>query len=242
MYRNASAIVFFGVAVGTLPVWGQTQPVAERGLEAQPPQSAAAQANRARETFDQDPVSGWEFRGKHAFVPVGAGRALATKGPALWVAAGEVSDFTMKIRYGYERGIATVDFRNASRYGLPEGYVLLLSPSNVHLIRVQRLAGKVEEREIASAPFLLEPKVWHDVIIQAVGGKINVGVDGKTVLDVNDPQPIPAGMCGVGVESGVVLYDEVSLISRAAQDTPGEQSLISDPATWKAWSEVGGAK
>jgi hypothetical protein len=231
MYRMATLLTAAtATAVLTaVPAWAQSPAGHPQGHRLQQRDSGQSQPAGLKEDFDQDPVVGWDFRGQHAFVPAGNGRALATKSGAFWDAAGEVADFTMKVRYGYERGIALVDFRHARRYGINDRYVLLLSPTGVSLIRVQHLPGDVQEKELASAPCSLPPQTWHDVIIQAAGGQINVWVNGKGVISVRDAQPLRSGLCALGVESGVVLYDHIILIP---QGQPEQDGLASDPSKW----------
>jgi hypothetical protein len=92
----------------------------------------------------------------------------------------------------------------------------------------------VEEKELASAPFPLPPQTWHDLIIQAAGGQIHVWIDGKGVLSVRDPQPLRSGQFGLGVEAGVVLYDDIVLIRQGKADQ--DDDLTTNPANWSAWS------
>jgi hypothetical protein len=240
MYRTTSHLAL-GLSIAVLitqAAQAQSPDNGQRNQQTPKPAIERRQQTGLKEDFDQDPVTGWEFASQYAFVSTGNGRALATKGAAFWAKAGEVGDFTMKIRYAYERGIALVDFRHARRYGINDRYVLLLHANGVGLIRVQHLPGGVQEKELASAPIFLPPQTWHEVIIQAADEQINVWVDGKGVISVRDVQPLRAGMCALGVESGVVLYDEVILIR---QDDPSrgdahQADLTSDPANWPSWS------
>jgi hypothetical protein len=222
--------------LAALTACAQSPTERQPSLHLQQHNSGHSQQPGLKEDFDRDPVTGWDFRGQHAFVSTGSGRALATKGGAFWDAAGEVSDFTMKVRYGYERGIALVDFRHHRRYGINDRYVLMLSPTGVGLIRVQHLPNDVQEKELASARCSLAAQTWHDVIIQAVGGQINVWVDGKGVISVRDAQPLRSGLCALGVESGVVLYDHIILIP---QGHPDQDGLASDPSNWGSSSPAG---
>jgi hypothetical protein len=224
------------IVLWALPAAAQSPEAPQGGPGASQPGPAKTQAPRFAENFDRDPVSGWEYHSQYAFPAAGKGRALATKGAAVWVAAGEVADFTMKLRFGYERGIGLVDFRHARRYGISDRYTLLLSRRGVGLIRVKDLPNEVEEKELASAPVSLAPQTWHDVIIQAAGGRIKVWIDGKGVLDARDPKPLRPGMCALSVEAGVVLYDDVILIPQGKADQHG---LASDPAKWASWSAAG---
>jgi len=238
MFKN---VFLSGGALTALVLWAL--PAAAQSPEAPRENPGPAKSNagpprvvRFAENFDRDPVNGWEYHGQYAFPTVGNGRALATKGAAIWVAAGEVADFTMKLRFGYERGIGLVDFRHARRYGMSDRYTLLLSRRGVGLIRVQDLPNDVEEKELASAQLSLAPQTWHDVIIQAAGGQIKVWIDGKGVLSARDPKPLRPGLCALSTEAGIALYDDVILIPQGKADQDG---LASDPAKWASWSTAG---
>jgi hypothetical protein len=87
------------------------------------------------------------------------------------------------------------------------------------------------EKTLAAAPVSLGPQVWHDVIIQAKGGQITVWIDGQGVLQVQDPQPLRSGGCGLGViaNSGYVLYDQVVLVR---EEQPGGSPSTASVANW----------
>jgi len=170
------------------------------------------------EDFENEPLDGWEYSCQHAFVKAGTGRALATRGGghAMWVAAGEVGDFALKLRYGYEKSVGDVFFRSTETPQGMEFYFLRLEPSQVVLgRRLHTMDHKYPEKMLAAVPVPLSPRAWHEVIIQASGGQITVWIDGQGVLQVQDPKPLGTGLCGVGViaNSGFVLYDDLELIS-----------------------------
>jgi len=199
-----------------LPAVAQTPAAPWQSPGSAQPGTAQSQPSQLSENFDRDPVTGWHYSCPHAFIQAGNGRALATRGGghAVWQAAGPVADFTLKFRYGYEQGAGDVFFRSTDTPRGMEFYFLRLEPRQVVLGRRLHAPGhKFPERNLASAPVLLGPRAWHDVIIRAMGGQIQVSIDGKRVLSTRDPQPLRSGACGLGAiaNSGFVLYDQVTL-------------------------------
>jgi len=199
-----------------LPAAAQTPAAPWQSPGFSQPGAAPGQPSQLREDFDRDPVSGWHYSCQHAFVQAGNGRALATRGGghAIWQAAGPVSDFALKFRYGYEQGAGDVFFRSTETPQGMQFYFLRLEPRQFVLgRRLHAPGGKFPEKNLASAPVQLAPRAWHDVMIQAAGGQIQVSVNGKVVLSASDPQPLRSGPCGLGAvgNSGFVLYDQVML-------------------------------
>jgi hypothetical protein len=157
-------------------------------------------------------------------------------GAAVWAGAGEIEDFTMKLRFGYEKGVADVSFHGSESSSSLESYQLMLHPDRVCLARRQHLPdGTFPERQLATAPASLPPKAWHDVVLQVAGGKIDVWIDDQGVLSFQDPDPLGCGVCSLGAiaGSGFVLYDEVVLVANRPRSLNG---LTSDPATWASKS------
>jgi hypothetical protein len=219
MYRTATSLTFMiaATALAVLPALAQSPAASQDGLGVQQPNSGSPQPSGLQEDFEQDPVTGWAYSCEHAIVSAGNGRALATRGGghAVWEAAGEVTDFAMKFLYSYERGAGDVFFRSTDTDRGMEFYFLRLEPRQVVLgRRLHTEDHKYPEKTLAAAPVSLGPRAWHEVIIQAKGGHIAVWIDGKGVLQVQDPNPLQSGMCGLGAiaDSGHVLYDQVMLV------------------------------
>jgi len=243
MYRTA---IQLGVAIvaalaSALPAaaqWSQ-DPRGDSGAgqAGSAPAQAQAQPRQFAEDFDRDPVRGWEYSCQYALLPAGNGRALATRGGghAMWVAAGHVSDFSMKFRYGYEQGTADVFFRNTNVPNGHEFYCLMIGPHQTVLARRAHLPGnKYPEKRLAAAPVAISPKAWHDVIIQAKGGQIRVWIDGKGVLQAQDSSPLRSGLCGFGAiaNSGHVLYDQVMLVDEGPSAVQASAASAAPASNW----------
>lgn len=222
-------VVLAGPAALAQPTADPRPASAARSSGFQQPQSTGL-----TEDFNDDTSDGWEYSCQHAYVTAGTGRALATRGGghAVWVAAGEVRDFGLKLRYGYEQGVGDVFFRATQTPQGMEFYFLRLEPRQVVLgRRLHTPDQRYPEKVLAAVPFSLHPRAWHEVIIQAQGGRIAVAIDEQGVLQVQDPAPLSSGLCGLGAiaNSGHVLYDQITLIRQEqASDAPSE----ADAATW----------
>jgi hypothetical protein len=235
MYRSVPSLAM-AIACALLPLSALAQPPAARqqvsgSQHAGPGQS---QQLRIKETFDQDPIEGWEFWCQHAFMPGKKGRALAVNGggAAVWAGTGEIEDFTMQFRYGYEKGVADVGFHGSESSSSNESYQLILDPEQVRLVRRQHLPdGTFPERQLAAAAASLSPNAWHEVVLRVAAGKIDVWIDDQGVLSFQDPDPLVRGHCSLGAiaGSGFVLYDEIVLVANRPRS---RNSLTSDPATW----------
>jgi hypothetical protein len=169
------------------------------------------------EDFDSERLTGWGFSCEHSRVPTRSGKALQTGrgGHALWVGAGDVQDFVLQFRYGYEQGVGDVIFRITETSEGMECYCLIIQPEGISLVRRLHTPGQeFPEQQLAAVDAALPSRQWHDFTIQAVGGQIDVAVGDQHLLSYTDPAPLTSGICGLGViaNSGAVLYDRAVLI------------------------------
>lgn len=200
----------------TQPTDAQTQPIDATLTPAEMPQAKpGTQRRQFSWNFDKDPVKGWHFACQHLLLPTQSGRALQlSNGHAIWNPVGEISDFVLQFRYGYENGSGDVFFRISPTPEGEECYALKLAPDSLTL--VSRLNQPTDEGypedELVSKRGVLKPKKWYAITIRAVGGQIDVLVGGQKALSYRDPKPLTTGTLGLGAAgTSVVLYDNVVL-------------------------------
>ena len=167
------------------------------------------QRNVRQENFDRDPLEGWELLPGAEVVPEGTGRALVLSGEthAFWVGLQE-RDFALTARYRHAPGVSEVLFRASGEPPNNQEYHLRIRPSQVSLSRVS--AGR--EHELASDAHSMQPGAWHRLLLQTLGGKVFVAIDGAEVLGAEDTQVLPKGMIGFGsLEGGKFAFDDITV-------------------------------
>lgn len=104
-------------------------------------------------------------------------------------------DYTLKIRYRLlSRGSDWRDgFWIGFRYGAEGCYALLLTSRDAQLHKVPA-SGEYngDQQNLTAAPFTPDTE-WHNLLIRARGGKIEVEHDGKLLLQYTDEKPLPTG-------------------------------------------------
>lgn len=205
------------ITVAVVAVLGTTSAMAQ-GVASDPFSTppASSQPVIRSEDFDRDPIRGWHYSCEHQFVANEDGRALVTQGGGhgIWASAGRLTDFTLRFHYAYEQGDGDVFFRATETPAGMEFYCVTLEPTRITLGRRLHAPGQeFPENDLAVAPCVLRPYAWYEVAIVASGGLIEVWIGGQQVIRCQDPHPLTAGQCGLGViaGSGSVLYDNVSL-------------------------------
>jgi hypothetical protein len=72
-------------------------------------------------------------------------------------------------------------------------------------------------------PWTPAPGAWSNVAVRAVGGRIDVSLDGHPLLRVLDPEPLPGGLLALGCVNGKdVAFDDVEVVPGAASPPPTE--------------------
>jgi len=134
---------------------------------------------------------------EHTFL-VGSANGIAfVKGGGDWV------NYLLRGRLRVESGVAAL-----SAYLSSEGrYLLVSSADGLYLARESFSDGSLTPLAMTDAPAM---NTWHWFGLGIDNGHLQVGVDGELVLDVTDPDPLPAGTVGVGV--GVDSQVEVNYI------------------------------
>ena len=189
------------------------------------------------EDFDKGSLQGWDFSCQHALLPTASGQALQTSGAghALWIASGDLTDFAIKFRYGYQQGVGDVIFRITESAQGMECYCLKLQPHGISLVRrLHTPDQQFPEKKLASASSVLQPQQWHDVTIQAIAGQIDVAIGDQPILSYLDPTPLIGGKCGLGViaNSGSVLYDDAKLFLLMSAGTTAGSYQAAASANW----------
>jgi hypothetical protein len=104
-------------------------------------------------------------------------------------------DITLRIRYRFaSRGSDWRDgFWVGFRCGEEACYALLLTSRDVQLHKVP-LSGEYDgdRQKLSAAPFTPDSE-WHDLLIRARAGRIEVEQDGKLLLQYTDNEPLAAG-------------------------------------------------
>ena len=178
---------------------------------------AFAQEGGWQETFDQATLEGWEL-GPDVAVADGA----LVIGPGNFAARlGEFTDFrlTLQARWDEGGGLRLVyHAREEGEYGLQFAG---------DTIRLERRAGGPPVA-LAEAPGVEMPLgAWNDVILEVVGGRHQLLVNGVEVLSTDDPSPLRGGgLVFVNVGSAEVAIDNLAYEPQAVEGQveppPGE--------------------
>ena len=144
----------------------------------------------------------------------------SANGIAFVKGGGDWTGYLLRGRMRVESGVAAL-----SAYLSPTGrYLLMSSADGLYLAREMFSDGSVTPLAMADAPAM---NSWHWFGLGIDNGHIQVGVDGELVLDVIDPDPLPAGTVGVGVgadsqvEVNYVIVSDIAGLMRS--DTAVEQ-------------------
>ena len=104
---------------------------------------------------------------------------------------------------------------------------------------IDRVAEK-NITSLASTPLPdVEMKAWHELSVKLIGERIEVFIDGKSVVSAIDPQPLPQGNSAIFAD-GSVQVDAVMWRKAAAQEpsvTVGKRELPADAKNgWLAFA------
>ncbi len=197
------------------------------------------------ETFDDSNLPNWERAPEvivtDGFLRIGPNQFAARMG--VW------QDFTLsfKLRYSGE-GETHINFRAADN----GGYLLLLSPGELLYIRN---TTQNKSQELANAAnSTLKPNEWMDFQISMQGNSLVVSINGETVLNATDPDPLPTGgLVFVSTGQRTTDLDDVSMqtiqtmaepeqapmtpefINGVATETPAGQAGLTE--TWQTFFE-----
>ncbi|MFV1959023.1 MAG: hypothetical protein ACC662_06375 [Planctomycetota bacterium] len=151
---------------------------------------SALEPTRTRKVDFESPPRGWRFTGSARIEKAGGSQALATAGYAhgVWN-TGPVERFGLRMRYRHGRGVGSL-FLSLTSGGKGDAlYQLTLRDDGVVLTRE---ANGVETALAASASTLQAGR-WYDVVVRCARGDFRVSLDGRVVLSVRDPEPLPGG-------------------------------------------------
>jgi hypothetical protein len=86
------------------------------------------------------------------------------------------------------------------------GYSVQLHPDRVVLAR-----HAYDEHVLASHPVPIDPSAPHQLRLRARGGDITVELDGRSLFDVHDPLPYPAGSVGIRTSNARLHVERLQL-------------------------------
>lgn len=171
------------------------------------------------DTFDDATLTQWEHAPEvvvtDGYLRIGPGNFAARMG--IW------QDFTLslKLRYSGE-GETHINFRTSD----PGGYLLILTPDRI--IFIKNAPGS-ESQEIANAASSeLNSNDWINLQISMQGNAVAVSLNGASVLNATDPDPIPAGgLVFVSAGQRTTDLDDVSM--QVVATIPGAEEEPAQP-------------
>lgn len=200
------------------------------GFALMPFPSPQAQEGGFSEAFADPSLPGWE-RSPNATVGNGVLR-IESGGFAFRPGQWDNFTLTLKVRHSGE-GTLVIAYRPTDA----GEYALYLGTNPVTLLR----SGS----ELAKAQIPFPSGAWMQVGITMTGGAHIITLDGKTILTVTDPNPLPAGGLFLRVEGEAVgEFDDVTLTVAGAGSgsEPTSASPASGVAAYQAgsWIRFGG--
>jgi hypothetical protein len=94
--------------------------------------------------------------------------------------------------------------------GVDDHYIARWNPVENNF-RIYALLGGARV-DIAAAPLELDPKVWHNLRVTAVGDRIECFVDDKPIVQANDKSLPDAGMIGLWTKGdAATLFDDLTV-------------------------------
>jgi len=73
-------------------------------------------------------------------------------------------------------------------------------------LHIERYTNPLPCATLRSGDFWVEPGIWHYLEISTYQGTLNVWFDGEELLSYQDPDPLPPGTIGMGLEEGAPVY------------------------------------
>ena len=161
------------------------------------------------ENFEKDPVEKWMFIGDAKAADVGHQRALVTNGFAFGVwQTQQLTNFTVRFRYRHALGFGDIVLRGTPTDPPEHLYHIILANDRIAIVREQHQ----KQLELKAAAYTLTPGQWYDFGIRIDGGRIELAIDGKTVMTGEDANPLPAGLLALGSLIGNgFAFDDISL-------------------------------
>ena len=81
----------------------------------------------------------------------------------------------------------------------------------LHRDRVVLARHAYDERVLAEHPVSIDPSAPHQLRLRARGGTISVELDGRSLFDVHDPLPYPAGSVGIRTSNARLHVERLEL-------------------------------
>jgi hypothetical protein len=83
----------------------------------------------------------------------------------------------------------------------------------LHRDRVVLARHAYDERVLATRPAEIDPSVPHRIVLRARGGTLSVELDGRSLFDVHDPLPYPAGSVGIRTSNARLHVERLELVA-----------------------------
>jgi hypothetical protein len=181
------------------------------------PPVAAQDTTPLTEDFEIQPLDGWFLEGG-SIQQAGQSSVLVFPGPGVAstpATCGQQFMLTSLLQLG--NGTANLVFCISGDEQHARQYQLLIGPEEVVLLRSE---GGTEER-LGAGPSELIGKEWVALVVASNGGKFEVTLDGKPIINAQDTSPLPAGGFAIGCWTGSdVAFDDISLTSGFGQAAP----------------------
>lgn len=133
-----------------------------------------------------------------------------------WVAKGveRWQDYSLDFKFKIMSGTFVVSVR-WQQFGGEGQYFVIVNSEGVQIEKAP--VGK----QLGEVNLPLAPRQWYRMRVAVAGGTISVFVDGKQVLTVDDPDPVPWGKIGFMTDLGSsVRLDDVSVYGRYEETVP----------------------
>ncbi|MGC9320185.1 MAG: hypothetical protein ACP5KN_19285, partial [Armatimonadota bacterium] len=212
----------------------QPQPTAQAqptpGQPGQPPVATVQPvgAGAMSETFETQPLQGWELSPGVQVQQVGQGHALVFgQAGVAWAPTG-AQDFALSFKYRPATGPMEAVVRASGEPQNQRGYHVMLMPGEVVLLRE---FGQGNMTELDGAACQFQSGAWNQVGLQVSGGQLTVSVGGQQLMSATDAQPLPAGGVGFMSQQGGDAIDDVSLTSAAGGAATPTATTTGQPAT-----------
>jgi hypothetical protein len=160
--------------------------------------------NDFTDSFDDPTLPGWEHTA-HVRVINGVLRVEPGNGAFIGCCWGNLSLTVRARRLG--NGFLSISYR-AGDMG---AYNVEFGDTGVSLARL--VYGNT--LELASAPVVIPAGAWVTLHVTAIGNSHTISLNGKVILEINDPNPFPPNMIGLineGLEGATGEFDDLRVI------------------------------
>lgn len=134
--------------------------------------------------------------------------SVSKEGHAFWKKM-ELENFAVTCAYRHGEGIGEVLLRSTGEPPTNSEYHVQFTNTETRLVRLYGDTPTI----LSKTPVNLTPHTWYSLAISIINGKILVKLDGKKILQVIDPNPLPRGFLGLGCEGGSnIAFSNVKIL------------------------------